>query len=171
MRQTIYSPKQLFAFAIPICSLFVSSNLVWAGATLQTPQSTYTGLDCGGSSITGNYVYEQPFTQGIPFNVQLFSAGNECLRVAVTSQNVDTELALISPDNQFWVNDDFNGLRPRIVALTSIRGWYTLQVTRYDGRGPGGQFTFKYGRYPLSNPNCSNPTTTLNFVEQNSTQK
>ncbi|WP_178378187.1 hypothetical protein [Chroogloeocystis siderophila] len=58
MKQTIYSPKQIIALAIPICSLFASSNLVWAGATLQTPQPTCTVLDCGSSSITGNYVYE-----------------------------------------------------------------------------------------------------------------
>lgn len=80
------------------------------------------------------------------------------MRVSVTSQTIDTELALVSPDNQFWLNDDFNGLRPQLVVNTIVRGWYALQVTKFDGGGPGGQFTFKYGRYPLTNPNCSNPT-------------
>lgn len=47
---------------------------------------------------------------------------------------------------------------PRIVANATTRGCYTLQVTKFDAGGPGGQFALKYGRYPLSNPNCSNPT-------------
>ena len=157
MKRVILNLKKLLFVAVPSIGVLVSPQ-AWASPTLTTAPSTCTGLDCGGSTITGNYVYEQNFSQGIPFSVQLFSSGNECLRVSVTSQTIDTELALVSPDNRFWVNDDFNGLRPRIVANTTVKGWYTLQVTKYDGAGPGGQFTFKYGRYPLSNPNCSNPT-------------
>lgn len=165
MKRAILNLKKLLFIAVPSIGLLVSPNQAWAGSTLFTSPSTCTGLDCGGSTITGNYVYEQNFSQGIPFNVQLFSSGNECLRVSVTSQAIDTELALVSPDNRFWVNDDFSGLRPRIVANTTVKGWYTLQVTKFDGGGPGGQFTFKYGRYPLSNPNCSSPTTPTATVQ------
>lgn len=150
--------KKLFFLAAPSIGLFISPSQTWAGTTLTTNQSTCSTLDCGGTSLTANYIYEQPFSQAIPFTVQLFSAGNECIRVSVTSQNIDAGATLVSPNNQVWVNDDFNGLRPRIVARTTVKGWYTLQLTKFDGGGPGGQITFKYGRYPSSNTNCSNPT-------------
>lgn len=158
MKRDTFNIKKLLLIAIPSIGFLISPNQALAGSTLNTAPSTCTPLDCGGSAITGTYVYEQPFNQAIPFNVQLFAAPNECLRINVTTQTIDTELALVSPDNQFWVNDDFNGLRPRIVANATTKGWYTLQVTKFDGGGPGGQFALKYGRYPLTNPNCSNPT-------------
>lgn len=165
MKRSALNMKKLLFVAAPTIGLLVSPSQAWAGPTLFNTVSNCTALDCGGSTIIANYVYEQPFSQGIPFTVQLFSAGNECLRVSVTAQNLDSEAALVSPDNQVWLNDDFNGLRPRIVARTTVKGWYTLQLTKFDGGGPGGQITFKYGRYPLSNQNCSNPTTALSAAQ------
>lgn len=122
MKRATLKLKKLLLITAPSIGFLISPNQALAGATLSTPASTCTTLDCGGSTVTGGYVYEQPFNQAIPFNVQLFSSGNECLRVSVPSQTIDTELALVSPDNQFWLNDDFNGLRPRLVVNTTVKG-------------------------------------------------
>ena len=57
------------------------------------------------------------------------------------------------------------------MRVTLNLNWYTLQVTKFDGAGPGGQFTFKYGRYPRTNPNCSNPTPVANSATQTQRQQ
>ena len=164
--------KKLLILVAPSLGLMISPHQAWAGAQMFTNQSNCTTSDCGGLTVGGTYLYEQQFNQALPFTVQLFSAGNECLRVTGLTQDTDLEAVLVSPDGQFWVDDDGNGNgRPRIVAQTTVKGWYTLQISRYDGKGPGSNFTLKYGRYPLSNTNCSSPTTRMNFLAPASSPK
>ena len=171
MIRATFNLKSFLLIAAPSIGLLVSSSQAWAGSQMFTGLSNCTGSDCGGLTLGGTYVYEQQFSQALPFSVQLFSAGNECLRVTGLTQDTDLEAALVSPDGQFWLNDDTNDRRPQIVAQTTLKGWYTLQISRYDGGGPGSNFTFKYGRYPLSNRNCSSPTTRMNLLVPNSQKR
>ena len=41
-----------------------------------------------------------------PFTLQVFSTGNECVRLDVLTQGTDLEIALVGPDGTLWRNDD-----------------------------------------------------------------
>lgn len=69
MERAILNLKKLLLIAVPSIGFLISPHQALAGATLSTTPSTCTALDCGGSTIIGGYVYEQPFNQAIPFNV------------------------------------------------------------------------------------------------------
>lgn len=88
MKRASLNLKQLIFILIPSIGLLSSSNQVLAVAMLTIGTSTCTTLACVGSTITKTYVFKQPFSQAIPFSVQLFSSGKECLHKAVTSQNI-----------------------------------------------------------------------------------
>ena len=83
-----------------------------------------------------------------PFIVQVFSAGlNECLRLAVTIQGADLEMTLVSPSGRTWQDDDSNGaLRPRIIARTDVRGWYTLMLSHFTGAATNADFALTVQR-------------------------
>src|SRR6266403_431730 len=69
-----------------------------------------------GSSMTFNGTTETTANGNVdPFVVELFSAGSECLRIAVTAQATDLEATLVAPDGLTWRDDDGGGsLRPLI---------------------------------------------------------
>lgn len=94
-----------------------------------------------------------------PFVAQVFSLGNECLRIAVTSQGTDTEATLVAPDGSIWQNDDGNGgLRPLIKAITNLRGWYPLTIHSWNGSNVNADFTFTVQRLPTTDALCAAPT-------------
>jgi len=91
-----------------------------------------------------------------PFVVQMFSSGGECLAVRVTSQTSDLEMHLISSTGQRWYDDDsFGSLRPRINAITSQRGWYTLILNHFAGSATAIDFIVQHGRFASNNSICS----------------
>ena len=94
-----------------------------------------------------------------PFVVQLFSSGNECLRIAGVSQDADLEATLISPTGRTWQDDDGNGLnRPLIKAITDVRGWYTLEMSHFSTGVVNADFSVDLLRVASTNGLCNPPT-------------
>ena len=149
--------------ALSSIGLFLAPNNAWAGSRLFDGQDTCTTTNCGAVVFSGT---PQRSANGDsdPFTIQVFSAGNECMRLDVTEQGGDMEIVLISPSGRVWTNDDTNGSRPLVKAITNVRGWYTLQINQYNGLQPVSSvqyFTLAYGLYNNGNPNCASPTTAL----------
>jgi hypothetical protein len=145
---------------LPSLGLFLAPNSVWAGSRIYDGQDTCTGINCGAVFINGT---PQRNSNGDsdPFTIQVHSDGNQCMRLDVTGQNDDMAIVLISPNGRVWANDDFNGTRPLIKAITNVDGFYTVQINRFNGLQPVYNtqgFTLAYGLYNNGNPNCSSPT-------------
>jgi hypothetical protein len=148
-------------FATPALGLFLSPYKALAGSVVFDSQNTCTTINCLPTAINGSY--ETNANGNVdPFVLQIFSSGNECVRLDVISQGTDLETTLISPNGAIWKNDDRNGAldrRPLVKAITNVRGWYTLQISNFAGSSANADFTLLYGRYPSTNINCSPPTT------------
>jgi hypothetical protein len=129
-----------------------------AGSLVYDPSNTCTSINCSSQSIHGTYHSDAAHDRD-PFILQIYSSGDECVRLDVTAETRDLEMVLISPTGRIWRNDDiFDDPRPLIEAITDINGWYTLQVSHFNGADVIADFTLRYGRYDLGNPNCSSVT-------------
>lgn len=120
------------------------------------------------SSITFNGTVEANAAGNTdPFLIEVFSAGNECLRFAVSTQGSDLEARLTAPNGAHWRDDDGGGsLRPLIKAITPQRGWYVLSVSTFNGAPIGTvDFTATMHRLPTTHPACSGATSpTITFA-------
>lgn len=119
-------------------------------------------INCSSESISGTV---GGFGTGatantLPWTLQVFAIPSRCLRLEVTAQGADLEMVLVAPNGTVLRDDDGAGsLRPLIkFNPTPNRGWYTLQVARFNGDATGSDFTLRYGLYTLNNPNCAAPT-------------
>lgn len=151
----MYQSVRLRRLLLPLVLLTVPT-LALAGQRLTDFQSSCTTLNCSALVITSTYGHDQ-FSNADPSVFQVFTSGNECLRIAVSSQGTDLEGTLTCPNGRTWQNDDGNGsLRPLIRANTAApRGWCTLTFHHFAGEGSAADFTFTYGRYPAGNVNCA----------------
>jgi hypothetical protein len=158
MKKTMASSVSLIALLL---GLFASPSRVLAGSQIFDDRDTCTGINCNSDSINGTYLLASTNSQ--PFILQVYSSGNECVRLDVTSQGTDLEMVLVSPNGTVWRNDDRAGsLLPLIKANTFGQGWYTLQVAHFNAfGGPSSNFNLRYGRYNSGNPNCSGATVPL----------
>jgi hypothetical protein len=106
----------------------------------------------------------------LPWIVNVFAHGGECLRLDVTRpvQNEETLTTLgimvIDPFGGVYRNTrrSSSDFRP-LVKINTLGdpGWYAVVVQRtFDETGPA-RFTLRYGRYNAGNPNCANPTQPL----------
>ncbi len=138
--------------------LFVAAAL--GAAALATPAQAGPKLFAySGNSITFNGTTETDSGNVDPFSVELFSAGNECLRVAVLAQGTDLSATLVSPDGRIWSDDDGGGsLRPLVKAITVKRGWYILRLSNWAGVPVHADFTVQVSRLPSNSFLCSGPT-------------
>jgi hypothetical protein len=127
------------------------SNPAWAGPKL------FAYLN---NSITFNGTTETTVNGNVdPFNVELFSAGNECLRILVTAQGTDLEATLVAPDGRTWQDDDSGGsLRPFIKAITTTRGWHILRLSSFSGAAVNADFTVLVSRLPSTSTLCAPAT-------------
>lgn len=140
-------------------ALGLAPGSAWAGSYWQDPTSTCTSTNCKSQKLRGVFQKNEPFV------IQLFASAGQCLRIEVTRQSADMEMALVSPNpslvptgvNFIFADDDSGvGLLPLIkVDPTSNTGWYTLVVSRFSPGSGGANFDVRYGRYPTGNPNCS----------------
>lgn len=136
---------------LAVVGLALTGSGAWAGPKLFTSQGGFTFLN--GSVETNSNGNVDPFT------LQIFSSGNECLRLAVTSQGADLEMTLVAPSGRVWQDDDSNGaLRPLIKAITTTRGWYPVILSRYNGAATNADFTLSYGRFASTSAQCAGPT-------------
>lgn len=158
----------LSSMLVLVGTWFQTGGIANAGSTMWVPPSTCTTINCGSMRLNANVQSSNSLTpNGIePFLVQLMSTPSTCTRFDVTSQTTDMEIVVTAPDGTVWRNDDRapGNLFPLVVipANTSNAGWYSVQVSRYNGVPPvsGSHFDaqLEYGRYDVGNPNCANPT-------------
>ena len=142
--------KSVLATAIGL-TLALSTGNAWAGPKL-VPLFNTTFRVNGVVGDSSNQNRD-------PFVVQLFSAGNECLRIAGVSQDADLEATLTSPTGRVWQDDDGNGLnRPLIKAITDVRGWYTFQVSHFSSSVVNVDFSVDLLRVPSTSALCNLPT-------------
>jgi len=120
--------------------------------------SSCTAADCSSLTIPGTINGNGTSSAG-PWTAELFASTNECIRLFVVSQNVDTEIVAVRPDGFIYRNDDGGGSnRPLVKINGTVRGWHTVQVSHFAGSAVESDFVLLYGRYNLNNPNCSSPT-------------
>lgn len=157
-------------FGLVVFMLFWGLGSATAFSTLHDGRSTCTSDRCRSVDVRGTYAHyrDDNRTNSVPASYHVYTSGGECLRIEVVSQDsdLDLEATLVCPDGTVWRDDDDAGdLRPLIKALTpSNAGFCTVLFSSFDGNGPEGDrnFRFKYGRYPEDNPNCTDPSVTLN---------
>jgi len=113
-----------------------------------------------GTTMTFNGTTETTANNNVdPFVVELFSAGHECLRIAVTAQGTDLEATLVAPDGLTWRDDDGNGsLRPLIKAITTTRGWHILRLSHFAGQAVNADFTVNVARLASGDASCRGAT-------------
>lgn len=138
-------------------SAALSAGSAWAGPKLVPLFNTtfrVNGLVGDSSDVNAPGVRNRD-----PFVVQLFSAGNECLRIAGVAQDADVEATLTSPTGRVWQDDDGNGQnRPLIKAITDVRGWYTFQVSHFSTAAVNVDFSVDLLRTASVSPLCNPPT-------------
>ena len=129
--------KQSF-LALSSLGLFLAPNNAWAGSSLiyDSTTSDCTTTNCNAVVLNG-VLNRNNFNQAEPFSIPLYSNGNECMRIDVTRQMQDLEAVLVSPSGTVWRDDDGSGnQRTLIKANTDVAGWYTLQISYYNGQSP-----------------------------------
>lgn len=148
--------KTVLASAIGL-TLGLSASGAWAGPKL---------VPLFGTSFRVNGLVGDSSNQNRdPFEVQVFSAGNECLRIAGVTQDADMEATLVSPTGRMWQDDDGNGLnRPLIKAITDVRGWYTFQVSHFSTGVVNADFSVDLLRTTSTSSLCNPPTGPRVFV-------
>ena len=143
--------KYLLASIIGI--LGIAASPAWAGSNVFANFGQTLTLNGTVGNEAGSAPNADPFTLGI------FSSGNECLRIAVTSQDADLEATLVAPGGRVWQDDDGNGLnRPLIKAITTVRGWHELAVSHFAGTVVHANFTFEIARFASTDIRCNPPT-------------
>ncbi len=140
------------ASTFAVIGAFCSAAPAWAGSKI---------FSSGSSVATVNGTVETNASQNRdPFVAQVFTAGNECMRIAVTSQGQDLEATLISPSGTIWQDDDSGGLnRPLIKAVTNVRGWYPLTLSHWSGASVNADFTMTVQRAATTSSLCAPATT------------
>lgn len=154
------------AIAVIGSTLFFS-GMANAGSTMWVPPGGCNTLNCASMRLNANVTSSSSLNGMEPFVVQVMSTPSHCTRLDITSQTTDMEMVVVGPNGVVWRNDDrvAGDLRPRVIipASTGTAGWYTVQISRFNGIAPvAGQHydaVLEYGRYPAGNTNCSNPTT------------
>jgi hypothetical protein len=69
------------------------------------------------------------------------------------------EATLVSPTGRIWKDDDSNGsARPLLKALTDVRGWYPLVLSRFAGSSVNADFTIDITRLPSTSSLCAPAT-------------
>jgi hypothetical protein len=139
-----------FSVLTLVVGLTFATPAAWAGSKIFDPSGNTTATRFSGT-VEGNAANNRD-----PFVVQLFTAGNECLKIAVVSQQQDLEATLVGVEGRVWQDDDGGpGLQPLINAITTVRGWYPLVLHHFAGSFFSTiDFTVDVTRLPSNSPLC-----------------
>jgi hypothetical protein len=149
MKRFSLNTKGLFTAAL-IAGLSLANGSAWAGSKIQAIG--------GAARVNGAYETNANGNRD-PWVAQVFTSGNECLRIAVISQGTDLEATLVSTTGRTWQDDDSGGsLRPLIKAITDARGWYPLILSHFNGAVANADFTMDITRLPSNSPLCAPAT-------------
>ncbi len=121
-----------------------------------------SSLTIAGSVFTINDIGVRPWV------VNLFSDIGQCMRFEVLAQDTDLEMVVVAPNGQVFRDDDGGGERRPLVKIASAPnvGWYTVQVSRFDGVPSAlaiSNFVFSHGVYTPGNANCASETGPLSI--------
>jgi len=154
----VFLAALIFGLSLPI-------KPAWAGFDIFDPTvSTCTTLNCSSVRLDGTVHAFGPSAN--QWNVNVFAAPRECLRVAVTAEVADLETVVRAPNGTVFRNDDgFIAPCPLCpvvkVASAANNGWYAVSIAQFAGAPGESNFTVWYGRYPFGNPNCAGATPPL----------
>lgn len=150
MKQFALNAKGFFLAAL-ISGLALTNGTAFAGSKIFSSGNTT-------ARVNGSYETNANGNRD-PWVAQVFTLGNECLRIAVVSQGTDLEATLVSTTGRTWQDDDGGGsLRPLIKAITDARGWYPLVLSHFNGAVANADFTMDITRLPVNSPLCQPPT-------------
>lgn len=129
-----------------------------AGPMFDTSTSSCTTDNCSSVSVGGSLLaFGSSFAS--PWVGQIFAFDNQCLRLDVTSASNDLEIVAVQPNGRVFRDDDSGvGNRPLVKINGTKPGWYTVQVSTFNGEPVDADFTLAFGLYNVNNPNCANPT-------------
>lgn len=145
-------------------ALVVSFEPAMAGSRVwDNTSSTCGSVNCSSLTIPGTVT--NPAGNNDPFEIQVYAAANQCLRIEVTQsvQGVDLETVVRAPNGSIYRNDDGSGggvfANPLVkINGTPNSGWYSVSINHWNGTASYADFVMAYGRYNLNNVNCSAPT-------------
>lgn len=150
-----------FVLGLVLIALLASASVAGAGQGILDPRNTCTANNCGSVILRGAYDVSANGDADC-FQTQIYTSGDECVRLHVVAQDDDLALVLACPGGSVWRDDDSGGgVKPLIKAETFTPGWCTVQVCHFDGAGQHADFRLRYGRYDLGNRNCEEPTPSL----------
>lgn len=142
--------------SIAIVTAFAGLACGPAAATDLYDPTVSTTTTLNGSTVALSGTLNDTNFNPEPWTAQLFADINECVRLFVSTTEFDAKISVLSPDGTAWRDDNTGGQRRPLVRIpmTTVRGWYTVQVAHFSGLPTIANFTLKYGRYNLGNPNC-----------------
>jgi hypothetical protein len=152
--------RWLSAAVVAATALLQVSTMASATAIFDPTVGTCTGANCDSIELGGRLSGTNG--QAGPWTIEVLAGLNECIRLQVlTSNDADVEMVAISPNGQFYRNDD--GLAgsctkcPLLKFQAPSRGNYSVSISHRAGVAKDVKFRFAYGRYPAGNANCNNP--------------
>ena len=156
-------PKKMLAAIGFFSALTITVPLLPAGATTINDLSVRNCARerCSIESITGS-IGNQAGVFPFPWEIQVGAESGNCVRLETTgSGGVDLEIVAVSPSGQVYRDDDGGTGNEALVKIAPAeRGWYTVQVSTFNGAAVSANFTLLYGRYgSAGNINCDAPTT------------
>lgn len=133
----------------------VAGSRIWDNTV-----STCATNNCSSLTVPGTAT--NPAGNNDPFEIQVYAAANECVRLEVVQsvQGVDLETVVRAPNGNIYRNDDGSGGGVFNNPLVKINGapnsgWYSVSINHWNGAASYADFVLTYGRYPLNNPNCA----------------
>lgn len=144
--------------------LALSIEPAMAGSRIwDNTSSTCGSINCSSLTIPGTVT--NPASNNDPFEIQVYAAANQCLRLEVTQsvQNIDLEMVVRAPNGSIYRNDDGSGggvFANPVVKIngTPNAGWYSVSINHWLGTASYADFVMLYGRYNVNNINCSGAT-------------
>ena len=119
-----------------------------------------TGINCSSDTINGSL--SSIGSYAVPWAIQVGSDPGQCVRLETTfvQGGLDLEMVVVSPSGAVYRDDDGGaGLLSLVKIAPTEKGWYTVQISSFNGGSAAVNFTLRYGRYSsATNPNCANPT-------------
>jgi hypothetical protein len=97
----------------------------------------------------------------VPFVIQIQGVAGQCLRFETTEQDTNLEMVVVAPNGNTYRDDDGGAGSLSLVKIVPApnTGFYTVQISRFDGVAVNAAFTLRVGMYPATNPNCSGGST------------
>ena len=117
--------------------------------------STCATINCSSLRIPGTVLSFAPSAGNWDINV--FAAAGECVRLDVISQATDLEMVVVAPNGTVFRNDDrvIGDLRPLVkIDRSPNNGWYTVHLAQFAGSAVNANLVLLYGRYNSGNINC-----------------